>query len=68
MPPPSGASETAPRVCHVVGLSAAELDWVKLTVKLLRHPDPAVGELCRQALDYVDRAGTLRYCCASADS
>jgi hypothetical protein len=42
----------------IAGLEQEELEPVRLLVSLLRHPDPAVGELARQALDYVrDTAG-----------
>jgi hypothetical protein len=44
---------------HMIGLDAEELGPVRLLVALLRHPDPAVGELSRQALFYLqDLAAT----------
>lgn len=42
----------------MIGLEADELRWIRLLVSLLRHPDPNVPELARQALLYVvDSAG-----------
>lgn len=47
----------------MIGLQADELLWMRLLVSLLRHPDPKVPELTRQALRYlVDTAGA----CADA--
>jgi hypothetical protein len=37
----------------VIGLQADELKWAKLLIHLLRHPDPSIPELARQALLYV---------------
>jgi hypothetical protein len=37
----------------IAGLQPEELGPVRLLVALLRHPDPTVGELVRQALSYV---------------
>jgi hypothetical protein len=39
----------------MIGLHTGELRWVRMLVSLLRHPDPAVAELTRQALLYVSR-------------
>jgi hypothetical protein len=39
----------------MIGLRTQELEWVRLLVELLRHPDPLVPELAREALAYVDR-------------
>ena len=39
---------------HVIGLDPGELPAVTALVGLLRHPDPVVGELCRQALAYLE--------------
>ncbi len=41
----------------MIGLQAEELCWIRLLVTLLRHPDPMVPELARQALLYVSNAG-----------
>ena len=40
--------------CHMIGLHADEIEWVRLLVKLLRHTDPLAPELARQALEYVE--------------
>ena len=40
----------------MIGLQPDELGWVRLLVSLLRHPDPTVPELTRQALLYLSRA------------
>jgi hypothetical protein len=37
----------------LIGVQNEELVWIRLLVSLLRHPDPAVPELARQALLYV---------------
>ncbi|HUO30817.1 MAG TPA: hypothetical protein VMU80_16450 [Bryobacteraceae bacterium] len=39
---------------RMIGLGADEVRWVKLLVSLLRHPDPVVGEVARQALEYLE--------------
>lgn len=39
---------------YMAGLQNQELKWLKLTVKLMRDPNPVVGELARQALAYVE--------------
>ena len=39
--------------CYVIGLEKQEIEWVRLLVTMLRHPDPLPAELARQALDYV---------------
>ena len=39
----------------MIGLQAGELRWLRMLVSLLRHPDPAVAELTRQALLYLSR-------------
>ena len=42
----------------MIGLSPHELPWIRTLVSLLRHPDPTVPELARQALLYLsDAAG-----------
>jgi hypothetical protein len=37
----------------IIGLSPEELDCVQTLIRILRHPDPVVGELARQALAYL---------------
>jgi hypothetical protein len=42
----------------LIGLEPHELSWLRALVALLRHPDPSVPELARQALVYLtDAAG-----------
>ncbi len=41
--------------CYMIGLNPQELEWMRLLVKLLRHPDPLPAELVRQALTYVNQ-------------
>jgi len=38
----------------MIGLDPRELEWARLVIALLRHPDPMVGELTRQALCYLE--------------
>ncbi len=40
----------------IVGLTPDELYWLRVLAGLLRHPDPVVPELARQALRYVQTA------------
>jgi len=40
----------------MIGISPAELRWIRTLVHLLRHPDPSVPELTRQALVYMTDA------------
>ena len=40
-------------VC-MIGLNPHELPWARLVIALLRHPDPVVGELAREALRYLE--------------
>jgi len=43
----------------LIGIEPHELCWLRVLVTLLRHPDPAVPELARQALLYLtDAAGS----------
>jgi hypothetical protein len=37
----------------VIGLNPEELRWVRMLVALLRHPDPNIPELARQAVLYL---------------
>jgi len=41
------------RMVSVIGIYATELRWIRTLVQLLRHPDPSVPELTRQALLYM---------------
>ena len=38
----------------VIGIDPGELAWIRMLVRLLRHPDPVVPELTRQALCYLE--------------
>ena len=40
----------------VIGMEPAELASIRTLVALLRHPDPVVPELTRQALQYLKGA------------
>jgi hypothetical protein len=42
----------------VIGIEPAELAWIRMLVLLLRHPDPVVPELTRQALCYLEAAAS----------
>lgn len=46
------------RTVPVIGIEPAELAWVRLLVTLLRHPDPVVPELARQALLYLQKSAS----------
>jgi len=37
----------------LIGLSPSEVDWLRVVIGLLRHPDPVVGEVTREALGYL---------------
>lgn len=43
----------SPRQIGIVGLQTDELPHIRSLVRLLRHPDPVVVELTRQALAYL---------------
>ena len=38
----------------MIGLDPREIEWLRLLVALLRHPDPVVGEVAREALRYLE--------------
>jgi hypothetical protein len=40
----------------IIGIEPEELPWMRLLMTLLRHPDPVVPELARQALLYLQNA------------
>jgi len=44
----------------VIGVDANELKWLRELVALLRHPDPSIPELARQALMYLGEAASRR--------
>lgn len=49
-----------PRDVLVIGILPSELNWVRKLVALLRHPDPGVAELARQALLYLTESAASR--------
>jgi hypothetical protein len=44
----------------VIGIEPAELNWIRMLVLLLRHPDPVVPELTRQALLYLEASAVRK--------
>jgi len=48
------------RQMGIAGLEPDELVTVRLLVSLLRHPDPSIAELTRQALNYVRDTSSTR--------
>ena len=44
----------------VIGIEDKELRWVRSLILLLRHPDPSIPELARQALSYLARSAADR--------
>jgi hypothetical protein len=38
----------------MIGLDPRELQWLRLVVALLRHRDPVVAEVAREALQYLE--------------
>ena len=42
----------------VIGIDPGELAWIRMLVQLLRHPDPVVRELTRQALCYLEASAS----------
>ncbi|SPE25304.1 hypothetical protein SBA3_1170009 [Candidatus Sulfopaludibacter sp. SbA3] len=44
----------------VIGIETSELRWIRMLVSLLRHSDPSVPELARQALLYLTEAAGRR--------
>jgi hypothetical protein len=44
----------------MIGIEPAELPWLRMLVALLRHPDPGMPELARQALIYLTEAARKR--------
>jgi hypothetical protein len=49
----------------VIGIDPDELRWVKIMVSLLRHPNPGIPELARQAMQYLVQAADERTASAS---
>lgn len=40
----------------IIGISPEELRWIRMLVALLRHSDPTLPELARQALLYLSQS------------
>ena len=40
----------------LIGIHRDELRWIRLLITLLRHPDPGMPELARQALLYLEQS------------
>lgn len=38
----------------MIGLDPREIQWLRLVVELLRHSDPVVREVAREALRYLE--------------
>jgi hypothetical protein len=38
----------------MIGLDPREIQWLRLVIALLRHSDPVVGEVAREALRYLE--------------
>jgi hypothetical protein len=45
-----------PKTVPLIGVEPHELRWLRLLLSLMRHPDPSVPELVRQALLYLSEA------------
>jgi len=43
------------KTVSVIGINPGELAWVRTLLFLLRHPDPLIAEMVRQALLYLER-------------
>jgi len=39
----------------VIGIDPGELGWLRRLLFLLRHPDPLIAEMARQALLYLEK-------------
>lgn len=42
----------------MIGLDSREIELVRLLLALLRHPDPVVGEMAKEALRYLDEVAS----------
>lgn len=56
LPTCSQKARVMAKTISVIGVDPAELRWMRMLVFLLRHPDPSVPELARQALLYLTDA------------
>jgi hypothetical protein len=43
------------KTVSMIGIDPGELAWVRTLLFLLRHPDPLIAEMVRQALLYLER-------------
>ena len=48
------------KTVSVIGVEPRELSWIRMLLLLLRHPDPSIPELARQALVYLSRSAAER--------
>jgi hypothetical protein len=48
------------KTLSIIGIELAELRWIRMLIFLLRHPDPSIPELARQALVYLSEAASKR--------
>ncbi|MGD0499354.1 MAG: hypothetical protein ABSC23_13060 [Bryobacteraceae bacterium] len=48
------------KTVSVIGIEPDDLRWVRTLIQLLRHPDPSIPELARQALTYLTRSAAER--------
>ena len=67
MPMRSYRDHTMANTVPVIGIEPSELAWIRTLVSLLRHPDPVVPELTRQALEYLEGAASRLAVAANAD-
>jgi hypothetical protein len=54
------------RTVEMIGLHPEEVRWIRVLTALLRHPDPAVPELARQALLYLQASAREGHSAAAA--
>ncbi|MGA3099026.1 MAG: hypothetical protein ABSF25_21425 [Bryobacteraceae bacterium] len=48
------------KTLSVVGIDPQEIRWVRDLIQLLRHPDPSIPELARQALIFLSHSADER--------
>ncbi len=48
------------KTVSVIGIETGEMRWIRMLIALLRHPDPSMPELARQALLYLTEAAAKR--------
>jgi hypothetical protein len=48
------------KTVSVIGIEGSELRWIRTLIVLLRHPDPSIPELARQALLYLTQSASER--------